>query len=107
MQASFAGIYLNSFDENVSATVAARFDPREVLQFMGSTPSHDLWHLPLEQPFVNQLPAVEINMLYWPSMASRFSIFYTIFTDSQLATLNPLCFTSDGPTPQTLLFGQR
>lgn len=102
MNLSYAGVYLKAITDEVATAISERFDPREVLNFEGSAPSHDLWHLPI--PFLPPLPEVYPNRLHWPADASRFATFFALVDDNDLATLNPLCWDDNGPIASTLYF---
>jgi hypothetical protein len=95
-------VYLKQIDATVASAIAERFDPNEITQFQKTAPSHDLWHLPI--PAIPPLAPINVNVLRWPSDASRFATFYAIVTDTDLDTLSPICWSDEGPLPNNLTF---
>jgi hypothetical protein len=100
MRGSYGGVDLICANSDLDAYLSSFCDPNEVLSFEPIT-SHSLWHLPIPPAFTP--PPIRINILNWPTEASRFATCYIVVDDEDLDTLRPICFTTNGPVAQTLL----
>lgn len=90
-------IYLPCYNSAAAEFLYHYISPSEILQFddTGTGWNHSLQHLTV--PMFPPLPPIECGTLYWPSDMSRFAIAHLLVDDSDLESLRPILYSTDGP----------
>lgn len=82
---SYAGVDLPIVSNALAAWIEQNINPNEAYEFDSFFDANSMTCLPVPDKYTP--PAVQCGVLYWPTHATRWSVFHTVLSGEQLAAL--------------------
>ena len=100
---SYGGVYLAVGDPSLAAWVESTLSLGDLYDFMRATTGGRL--AALGYPWLPRSFKPKLNVLYWPSFASRWTQGHFLVTDDQLAAIRPQAYSGGSLTPLPFILG--